>query len=218
MLRNLLSTLAAAFSPGRDDARPVAAAGEPAAGAGGVVRETRFVRGFRVIVENGRPDIATDAVLARLDEALALVERYQPWRLRHLRRDLSEFWVVRFPCRGAYFPEARACMTELTFLARRDITAAPVAASILHEGMHSRVDRMRLGGAAIDPTARDRAREERICRRAELDFGLTLPPEIGAPVVERALATLSLDDEGVAPQIDWAEAQRRQDEVDRLAT
>ena len=220
MLRNLLSTLAAAFSGGRDDARSggAADASTAPAGAESVVRETRFVRGFRVVVENGRPDIATDAVLARLDEALALVERYQPWRLRHLRRDLSEFWVVRFPCRGAYFPESRACMTELTFLARRDITAAPVAASILHEGMHARVDRMRLGGAPIDPATRDRAREERICRHAELDFGLALPPELGAPVVDRALATLSLDDAGVAPDVDWAEARRRQDAVDRMAT
>jgi hypothetical protein len=182
-----------------------------------VVRETHDVRGFRVVVENARPDIATAAVLARLDEALALVERYQPWRLHHLRRDLREFWVVRFPCRGAYFPEDRACMTELTFLARTDITAAPVAASILHEGMHARVDRMRLGGVRLDSASRDRAREERICRRAELDFGLSLPPALGAPVVERARASLALDDAGVAPEVDWAEARRRQDEVDRAS-
>lgn len=182
-----------------------------------VVRETHDVRGFRVVVENGRPDIATATVLARLDEALALVERYQPWRLHHLRRDLREFWVVRFPCRGAYFPEDRACMTELTFLARTDITAAPVAASILHEGMHARVDRMRLGGVRLDSASRDRAREERICRRAELDFGLSLPPALGAPVVERARASLALDDAGVAPEVDWAEARRRQDEVDRAS-
>ena len=182
-----------------------------------VARETHDVRGFRVVVENGRPDIATATVLARLDEALALVERYQPWRLRHLRRDLREFWVVRFPCRGAYFPEDRACMTELTFLARTDITAAPVAASILHVGMHARVDRMRLGGVRLDSASRDRAREERICRRAELDFGLSLPPALGAPVVERARASLALDDAGVAPEVDWAEARRRQDEVDRAS-
>ncbi|HET7457082.1 MAG TPA: hypothetical protein VFJ74_05445 [Gemmatimonadaceae bacterium] len=172
-------------------------------------REVHDVRGFRVVVENGRADISTAAVLARLDEAIALAERYQPWRVNHLRRDLREFWVVRFPCRGAYFPEARACVTELTFLARTDISAAPVAASILHEGMHARVDRM-----GVDAASRDRAREERICRRAELDFGLALPNPLGAPVVERALASLALDDEGVAPNVDWAEALRRQDAVD----
>lgn len=172
--------------------------------------EEHVARGFRVVVENTRPDIATSTVLARLDEALELIERYQPWRMAHLRRDLSQLWIVRFPCRGAYFPASRTCLTELTFLARTDISAAPVAASIVHEGMHARVHEMRL-----HPEARDPAREERICRRAELDFGRALPLDLGAPVVERAEASLALADEEVAPDIDWAEARRRQDAVDR---
>lgn len=173
--------------------------------------ERRTVRGFRVVVENERPDIDTAAVLGRLDEALALIERYQPWRFAHLRRDVAEFWVVRYPCRGAYFPETRTCMTELTFLARTDITAAPVASSIVHEGLHARTYRM------IRPASHDAAREERICRRAELDFGMALPAELGAPVIERAWQSLELSDEAVAPVIDWQEAQRRQDAVDREA-
>ena len=64
---------------------------------------------------------------------------------------------------------------------------------------------------------RDSAREERLCRRAELEFGQALALELGAPVVERAIASLELSDQDVAPQIDWAEAQRRQDAVDREA-
>jgi hypothetical protein len=103
-------------------------------------------------------------------------------------------------------------MTELTFLARTDITAAPVASSILHEGMHARVH-----GMGVSPIDRDMAREERLCRKTELYFGLALPPELGAPVVERAIASLQLDDEGVAPTIDWAEAQRRQNAIDAAA-
>ncbi len=133
-------------------------------------------------------------------------------RLAHLRRDARRIRVARFACRGAFFPDDRTVLTELTFLARRDITAAPVAASILHEGMHARVDRL-----GLHPASRDPAREERICRRAELDFGLALPPSLGAPVVERAIASLALADEDVAPAVDWAEAQRRQDAVDRQA-
>jgi hypothetical protein len=167
-------------------------------------------RGFTVVVENTRPDIATADVLQRLDESLALVEEYQPWRLRHLRRDLDHIRVIRFPCRGAYFPEHRACMVELTFLARRDIGPETVASTIVHEGMHARVHRM-----GVDATSRDHAREERICRRAELEFGQSLPPTIGAPVVERAMASLQLDDSDVAPDIDWQEALRRQQDVDR---
>jgi DNA-binding transcriptional regulator YdaS (Cro superfamily) len=41
--------------------------------------------------------------------------------------------------------------------------------------------------------------------------------DLGAPVIERARASLELSDEDVAPAIDWAEAQRRQDAVDRAA-
>lgn len=167
------------------------------------------VRGFTVVVDNTRPDIATADVLERLAESIDLVERYQPWRLRHLRRDLAQFRVVRYPCRGAYFPELRACMVELTFLARRDIGPATVASTIVHEGMHARVHRM-----GVSEQSRDRSREERICRRAELEFGQALPGDIGAPVVERAIASLQLDDQDVAPDIDWEEAQRRMNAVD----
>jgi hypothetical protein len=208
MLRRLTDLLGRLGAPEVPTPTPAApgGGGEPYVAAAPTVHE---VRGFRVVVENTRPDIRTADVLARLDEALALAERHQPWRVRHLRRDLREFRVVRFPCRGAYLPGERVCITELTFLARTDITAAPVAASILHEGMHARVDRMDLRGESRDP-----AREERICRRAELDFGLALPPALGAPVVERAAASLQLADQDVAPAIDWAEAQRRQDAVD----
>ena len=61
--------------------RLVAGRGEPERSPETTVHE---IRGFRVVVENSRPDIATADVLERLDEALALLERYAPARLRHL--------------------------------------------------------------------------------------------------------------------------------------
>ena len=172
--------------------------------------DERTIRGLRVVVENARPDISTATVLQRLDDALGLIETYQPWRFRHLRRDIQGIWIVRYPCRGAYFPQTRTCMTELTFLARTDITAAPVASSILHEGMHARIHAM-----GVRPSSLDSAREERICRRAELDFGRALPPGLGAPVIARAEESLAMSDIEVAPDIDWREARSRQDEIDR---
>jgi hypothetical protein len=78
--------------------------------------------------------------------------------------------------------------------------------------MHARVDRM-----GVNRFDRDRAREERLCRRAELEFGESLPPELGAPVIQRALESLALADHDVAPTVDWNEALRRQNEIDRLA-
>ena len=65
---------------------------------------------------------------------------------------------------------------------------------------------------------RDRAREERLCRRAELAFGESLPPSLGEPVVERARESLGLADLDVAPEIDWRLARARQDAIDRNAS
>lgn len=171
------------------------------------------LHGVPVHVINTRADIATSEVLARLDESLALINTHQPWRLAHLRRDIRGIRVERFACRGAFIPQDNVIITELTFLARRDISAAPVASSILHEGVHARVHAM-----GVYRTEEELPREERLCRRAELAFGLALPPELGAPVVERAMASLALTDRDVAPIVDWREAQRRQDAADRDAT
>jgi hypothetical protein len=169
------------------------------------------IRGFAVRVENTRPDIGTAFVLDRLDAALALIEQYQPWRLRHLRRDVAFIWIKAFPCRGAYLPDLRVVLTELSFLARdREFTPAIIASSILHEGVHARV-------AKMTRSPRDPAREERLCRRAELAFGLALPGELGAPVIERAVASLGLDDADVAPAIDWAAAHAAKANADAKA-
>ena len=174
-----------------------------------------MIRGVRVDVENSRPDIDTEQVLRRADAVLALVDRYQPWRLSHMRRDLAVILVKRFACRGAYFPDLRACLLELTFMVNPSFSDVQVAATLVQEVMHARLDRFceRFG---VPPFPHQRARHERICRRAELEWGLAVPD--GEAVVQRALESLALEDEDVAPVVDWREAQRRVAEVDREAT
>jgi hypothetical protein len=179
--------------------------------------EVHQVRGLRVVVTNPRPDIETEFVLRRLDDALALIERYQPWRLAHLRRDLGQISVAPFPCRGAYLPGDRTVLTELSFLARsKEFTPAQIASSIVHEGVHARVHR--LGERwEFDQQRRDPAREERLCRRAELAFGVALPADVGAAVIDRARGSLQLGDEEVAPVIDWAAAHAVKRQADAEA-
>ena len=172
--------------------------------------ERRVVRGLPVVVYNTRPDIDTKHVLARLDESLALIERYQPWHFRRLPRDFARIVVRRFPCRGAYFPESRTCLVELTFVVNSSFTPAQVAATILHEAMHARLDN---AGVRYDPASA--AKHERFCRRAEVEFGMLVPG--GEPIVERALATLDFADDEVAPDIDWELAGRRVAEADLAA-
>jgi hypothetical protein len=64
---------------------------------------------------------------------------------------------------------------------------------------------------------RDMAREERLCRRAELAFGEALGPALGAPVVARARASLRLDDADVAPTVDWNAAFAAKQRSDQAA-
>jgi len=184
--------------------------------AAGVSRHS--LHGIPVELRNTREDIADEAVLARLGEALDLLAAHAPRRLWHLQRDVRGIRVERFPTRGAFLPGERVILTELTFLARRDITAAPVASSILHEGVHARVHAFRAHVMGGWPRQPDMAREERLCRRAELAFGMSLPSTLGAPVVARARESLALADTEVAPAVDWQLARQRQDAVDRGAS
>jgi hypothetical protein len=178
--------------------------------AGADLPEHRTVREFSVTLINTRPDIDSEDVFARLDAALGLIERHQPSHFRRMHRDFARILVRRFPCRGAYFPDTRTCLVELTFVVNRDFTPTQVAATILHEAMHARLDN---AGVKYDPTAA--AKHERFCRRAEVEFGMVAPD--GAPVVERALASLASADDEVAPVIDWELAGRRVEQADLAA-
>ena len=171
---------------------------------------TREVLGIPVVVYNTRPDIDTNAVIARLERSLSLIERYVPHHFRHLKRDFAYVMVQRFACRGAYFHAQRACLTELTFTVNPGFSDAEVAATILHEAMHARLHAL---GFPLEMN--DRARQERFCRRAEIEFGMLVPG--GERVVERARWTSDLSDEEVAPEIDPRLAAERIAEADRSA-
>ena len=162
------------------------------------------------LASSTRPEIADEDVFRRMGEVLAMVERYAPARMRRLRRDLAGIEVRRFACRAAFFSESGRAMLELTFMVNPAFSIAEIASSLLHEGVHARVHTM---GVVRTPSAL--AKEERLCRRTELWWGQTVPD--GGRVVERALASLALPDQSVAPDIDWAEAARRVSEADRAA-
>jgi hypothetical protein len=169
--------------------------------------EHYVVHGLPVRVLNTRPDIRTAEVIGRLTAALDLVARYAPARYRRLKQDFSGFVIERFACRGAFFPDTRECLVELTFTVNPRHGLPEIAASIVHEATHARVAAM-----CRAPQA-ERHREERLCRRAELELGLAMPD--GEVVVRRASDSLTLADREVAPAVDWAEAARRVAEVDR---
>ena len=174
--------------------------------------ETRVIDGIPVHVINTRDDIDTERVFRRAEAVIARVAQYQPWRLAHIRRDIAGIVVQRYACRAAFFGDSKLVMLELTFMANEQFSDSQVAASFVHEGMHARLDRLS-EKYGVMPFAEARARHERICRRAELDWGRAVPD--GEPVVQRALASMALADEEVAPTIEWGEASRRVAAVDR---
>lgn len=169
-----------------------------------------IVLGIPVVIENTRPDIDSDRVLARIERCLALIKEHVPHHFRHMQRDFNYIVSKRFACRGAYFHGERACLIELTFTVNPSFSDAEVAATILHEAMHARLDNL---GFPLEMA--DRARQERFCRRAELEFGALVPG--GDKVIARAQQTIELADEEVAPVIDPELARQRIAAVDRAA-
>jgi hypothetical protein len=176
----------------------------------GWATENRTLRGIPVTLNNTRPDIDSELVFRRIDTALGLIQQYQPKTFAQLTQDFSRIHVVRYPCRAAFYPDSRTCLVELTFSVNPEFTEAQIASSIVHEGMHARVYAM----GQSDPT--QRPDEERMCRQAELDFGLAIPN--GEAIVQRATESLRLGDSDVAPVIDWQQAQQAIAEADARAT
>jgi hypothetical protein len=170
----------------------------------------REVHGIPVRVVNTRRDIDTAQVLERLALALELIATHAPRRFRRMQQDLAGIVVRRFPCRGAYFPQELECLVELTFTVNPRHSLPEIAASILHEATHARVARM-CGSLPQE----QRAQEERLCRKVELELGEALPDQPGKQVVvERARFALGMSDQDVAPAVDWAEGARRVAAID----
>ncbi len=169
------------------------------------------LRGFPTVILNSRSDISTSVALDRLDGALGLLERYVPHHYRRLHRDFSGFLIERRAYRGAFIIASLVCIVELTFVVNRGFSLAQVAATILHEGMHARLYSR---GVAIG--AGESHRQERFCRRAEIEFGLLVPD--GEQIVGRAREALALSDSSIAPIIDPRVAAERVAEVDRTVS
>jgi hypothetical protein len=162
------------------------------------------------VIVNTRADVDTQDAINRLDGALGLLKQYVPHHYRRLHRDFSGFLIERRAYRGAYIAATRTCLVELTFVVNRSFSLAQVAATILHEAMHAR-----LYARGIAVGAEESHRQERFCRRAEIEFGSVVPG--GEPVVQRAVETLSLSDKEIAPAIDQTIAARRVAEADLAA-
>jgi hypothetical protein len=157
---------------------------------GGPVPERRRMHGMDVWVLNDNLHASTEAMFDKVAAALDLVAEARPWRIGAMQRDFSRIYVRQNTGVRAMFDSARSCILDTYFVAK--FAPAQVASSIVHESVHAR---LRRGGRAVPADLI--AWEERLCRRAEVGFGLRVAD--GAAVVERARSALALSDADVAP-------------------
>lgn len=116
----------------------------------------------------------------RLKEACELLEYYDVYRFQQLRRFIRTIVVEDdLPARAVYFIGTSTCAVTRKLLSE---TTASIAAALVHETAHSRIDHMhvrQLGGRL--------ARIEQICMKEEVEFVRHFPrsPELDDWIAER---------------------------------
>lgn len=141
-------------------------------------------------------DEQTTRALARVGEALQIIHTHAPRTYARLQRDLSRIWLRLLDAgpNASYSSALSACQLDERFVLDADTTVELLAATIVHEATHARLDRC--GIAYSTPELRSRV--EAACRQQELAFASRLPD--GARVRERA-------EKGLArPLSDWTDA------------
>jgi len=118
--------------------------------------------------------------LKRIEAALDLIRRYQPYRYARIRRDVRRIWIWgAFGAAGRWIDEMRMCQLSEDYVLSAETSVEDVAATIIHEATHARLCRANI---AYEESMRGRV--ERLCARAEIQFAQLLPD--GERVIEWA--------------------------------
>jgi hypothetical protein len=116
---------------------------------------------------------------ARVEAALDLIARYDPRRLRTIRRSFDRIWIRRTTYAPAYYIDAtRLCVIDQRFLIAPETTVDRVAVAIIHEATHARLFRHKIPYAEAM-----RSRIEVICDEESAAFADRLPD--GASLASR---------------------------------
>jgi hypothetical protein len=141
----------------------------------------------------------TQQLWPQLEAALDLIAHHSPSWLRRMRRMGNTVDVRRIPGTRARLIENRRTILDPYLLA--NFLPAQIAASIIHEAAHALMQ-----WHGIQQVGR--AREERVCRRAELRFGralLAAGVEGAQAVIDRAAGSLAAPDNEVGVVVNWEE-------------
>lgn len=130
---------------------------------------TQRADGFLLVSDKLKDAVDSRASLAKVEEALHLISTYDPKRYKRIQRDIDRIIVFPELQGGEYFPELRACA-----LGRTTVNEGPIylASVIVHEATHARLWGR---GGRYEEDERLRARVERLCTQAEVNFLRTVP-------------------------------------------
>jgi hypothetical protein len=121
-----------------------------------------------------------EAALRRVEAALNLIKIYDRLRYDRLHCDIERVWVVvLLGALGSYNERLRACQLDPRHVLAEDSTPEVIAATIVHEATHARLQRCGIGYEE-----ERRSRIEAVCFRREAAFAMKLPN--GGPVREMA--------------------------------
>jgi hypothetical protein len=107
-----------------------------------------------------------EASLRRVEDALRLIETYDPRRYRRFLRDLERIWVVPTAGGIAHFDRSIwACALDPRFILSEMTASGDIAEAIVHEATHARLWR-----CGFRYSEEVRSRVEAICFRRERAF------------------------------------------------
>jgi hypothetical protein len=150
-----------------------------------------------------------DRCFDRVDEALDLIERYDPATLASLRRHFAGILVFgeeRF--RSAHWNQsARLCVITSLYLESPNISPERIALTLVHENTHATL--LALGIPYLDGR---RACIEVICAMAELAFArrMTLNPELIRRTERR------IEDWSTSGEAPWSKQTHREEVLEQL--
>ena len=140
------------------------------------LRLTKHRRSLGVAIVNFAPrGTSFEAALAKVSEALALIDGYDPRRFRRITRDVKYVIVARTRVStvAEYWHSLRACMLDIDFVTGN--SPGVIAMLIAHEATHARLRRI--------PVRSARHRVERCCVHQEIAFAERLPEPARAALV-----------------------------------
>jgi hypothetical protein len=149
---------------------------------GMLISRNRRVDGLWVGVLGDKKD---DYLLQRVEDALKLIQQYDPTRYRRILRDVDRIWISHLiGARGQFNDTLKTCELDYKF-----VSSSPpelVASIIVHEATHAHPYLRKLGYPE-----ELRYRIEKICIKQQLAFAQKHPN--GNEAVKRAEQLLALD-------------------------